>query len=148
MQPHSVYQPERDVTGPAFSAWFKLLATFISLGLIGYVVSFMLRHAELSTLAHWVLLVSVALVLLYWRDFLRATLTIDRAGIRQTGWLMQQVIWDDVRGAKLIGLPRLGWLMPPRLAVRTGTGFYTFNCGSAPLLAELQRISRAFQLKS
>jgi hypothetical protein len=38
--------------------------------------------------------------------------------------------------------------MPPRLAVRTGTGFHTFNCGSLELFSELQRISLAYQLKS
>lgn len=143
-----MYQPERNLTGPAFSAWFKLLATLVSLALTGYVVSFMLRHLELPTAAHLVLLVALAVVLLYWRDFLRATLTIDSSGIRQTGCLLQQVTWDDVRGAKLIGLQHLGWLLPPRLAVRTGTGFYTFNCGSPELLTELQRIARAFQMKS
>ena len=143
-----MYQPERNLTGPAFSAWFKLLATLVSLALLGYVVGFLLRHLELPTPARVVLLAALAIVLLYWRDFLRATLTIDSQGIRQTGWLVQQVTWDDVRGAKLIGLQHLGWLLPPRLAVRTGTGFYTFNCGSLELLAELQRISRAFQLKS
>lgn len=148
MQAQAVYRPQRDISGPAFSAWFKLLATLFSLALIGYVISFLLRYPRLSDGAQLFLLAAIAVVVLYWRDFLRATLTISADGIRQTGWLVQQVGWDDVRGAKLIGLSRLGWLMPPRLAVRTGTGFHTFNCGSFELFNELQRISLAYQLKS
>jgi hypothetical protein len=102
----------------------------------------------LSDSAKLFLLAAIAVVVLYWRDFLRATLTINSYGIRQTGWLVQQVGWDDVRGARLIGLSRLGWLRPPRLAVRTGTGFHTFNCGSFELFSEFQRISLAYKLKS
>ncbi len=148
MQAQAVYQPQRDITGPAFSAWFKMLATLLSLALIGYVISFLLRYPSLSESAQLFLLAAIAVVVLYWRDFLRATLTINADGIRQTGCLVQQVGWGDVRGARLIGLSRLGWLMPPRLAVRTGTGFHTFNCGSFDLFSELQRISLAYQLKS
>jgi hypothetical protein len=148
MHAQAVYRPQRDITGPAFSAWFKLLATLFSLALIGYVISFMLRHPSLPDGATLFLWAAIAVMLLYWRDFLGATLTINAAGIRQTGWLVQQVSWDDVRGAKLIGLSRLGWLLPPRLAVRTGTGFHTFNCGSPDLFSELQRISLAYQLKT
>jgi|LauGreDrversion4_2_1035121.scaffolds.fasta_scaffold968684_2 hypothetical protein len=148
MQAQAVYQPQSDITGPAFSAWFKMLATLFSLALIGYILSFILRYPGLPDGAQLFLLAAIAVVLLYWRDFLRATLTINAFGIRQTGWLVQQVSWDDVRGAKLIGLSRLGWLMPPRLAVRTGTGFHTFNCGSPELFSELQRISLAYQLKT
>jgi len=148
MQAPAVYQPQSDITGPAFSAWFKMLATLFSLALIGYILSFILRYPSLPDGAQLFLLAAIAVVLLYWRDFLRATLTINAFGIRQTGWLVQQVSWDDVRGAKLIGLSRLGWLMPPRLAVRTGTGFHTFNCGSLELFSELQRISLAYQLKT
>jgi hypothetical protein len=125
-----------------------MLATLFSLALIGYILSFILRYPSLPDGAQLFLLAAIAVVLLYWRDFLRATLTINAFGIRQTGWLVQQVSWDDVRGAKLIGLSRLGWLMPPRLAVRTGTGFNTFNCGSLELFSELQRISLAYQLKT
>jgi hypothetical protein len=148
MQAQSVYRPQIDITGPAFSAWFKMLATLLSLALIGYVLSFLLRYPSLPDGAQLFLFGAIAVVLLCWRDFLRATLTINASGIQQTGWLVQQVNWDDVRGTRLIGLSRLGWLMPPRLAVRTGTGFHTFNCGSLELFSELQRISLAYQLKS
>lgn len=147
MQSQKVYQPQQAITGAAFSARFKLLATLVSVGLVGYVLSFLLRYPAVSELAQLGLLVAIAVVLLCWRDFLLATLTIDAVGIRQSGWLPQHVVWDDVRGARLIGQHRLGWLLPPRLAVRTGTGFCIFNCGSNELLNELQRISLAYQLK-
>ena len=147
MQSQAIYQPQHAMTGAAFNAWFKLLATLVCVGLVGYVLSFLLRYPALSEVVQVGLLISVAVILLSWRDFLRATLTIDATGIRQSGWLPQHVVWDDVRGVRLIGLHRLGWLLPPRLAVRTGTGFCTFNCGSRELFNELQRISRAYQLK-
>ena len=146
MQSQKVYQPQQAITGAAFSARFKLLATLVSVGLVGYVLSFLLRYPAVSELAQLGLLVAIAVVLLCWRDFLRATLTIDAVGIRQSGWLPQHVVWDDVRGARLIGQHRLGWLLPPRLAVRTGTAFYTFNGGTQDLLTEFARISAAFEM--
>ena len=59
----------------------------------------------------------------------------------------RQVIWTEIRSAKLIGIPLAGWLSPPRLVVRTGNSFVTFNGGTPDLLAEFARISIAYQLK-
>lgn len=140
------YQPVSAITGPAYSPWFKMLATLFTVGLAGYTASFMLRHGgEFSTQA--LLLGVIVLLLLSYRSFLRATVTIDQDGIRQTGLIGKVVVWPDVRGAKLIGLPRAGWLSPPRLVVRTGTAFYTFNGGTQELLTEFARISLAYEMK-
>jgi hypothetical protein len=49
MHAQAVYRPQRDITGPAFSAWFKLLATLFNLALIGYVISFISAAAR----HHW-----------------------------------------------------------------------------------------------
>ena len=59
----------------------------------------------------------------------------------------KHVEWRDVRGAKMIGIPYAGWLFPPRLVVRTGNSFTTFNGGSQAVLIEFAKISLAFQIK-
>ncbi len=140
------YQPAAVIGGPAYSPWFKMLATLFTVGLAGYAASFLLRHGG-ATGTQALLVGSILLLLLSYRGFLRATVTIDADGIRQTGLLGKEVLWSDVRGAKLIGLPRAGWLSPPRLVVRTGTAFYTFNGGTQDLLAEFARISLAYEMK-
>ncbi len=140
------YQPAAVITGPAYSPWFKMLATLLTFGLAGYAASFMLRYGS-DLLSQALMLAAILFLLLSYRSFLRATVTIDAAGLRQTGLLGKEVGWDDVRGAKLIGLPRAGWLSPPRLVVRTGTAFYTFNGGTQALLTEFARISLAYEMK-
>ena len=140
------YQPAGIVTGPAYSPWFKMLATLFTFGLAGYAASFMIRQGDdLGTQS--LMLGAILLLLLSYRGFLHATVTIDADGIRQTGLLGKDARWDDIRGAKLIGLPRAGWVSPPRLVVRTGTAFYTFNGGTQELLTEFARISLAYEMK-
>jgi hypothetical protein len=87
MQAQAVYQPQRDITGPAFSAWFKMLATMLSQALIGYVISFLLRYPSFSDGAQLFLLAAIAVVVLYWRDFcaLRSPLIPTGFG-RLAGW--------------------------------------------------------------
>ena len=140
------YCPATTVSGPAYSPWFKMLATLLSAGIAGYVLSFLLRH-RVDTLSELVLATAIVVLMMSYGGFLRATLTIDAQGIRQSGWPGKQVFWSDVRSARLIGLPRAGWLSPPRLAVRTGTAFYTFNGGTQALLSEFAQISVAYQMK-
>jgi hypothetical protein len=79
--------------------------------------------------------------------FLRSTVTIDDKGIKQTWLVNRQVEWRDVRSAKMIGIPFVSWLFPPRLVVRTGNSFTTFNGGSRAVLVEFAKISLAFQMK-
>ncbi len=141
------YQPARPVSGPAYSPWFKMIATVLSFGLAGYAVSFLLRY-PVEGLWPKLLMVSGVLLLLWsWRGFLHATVTIDAEGIRQGGWFGKQAAWSDIRSAKMIGIPYAGWLAPPRLVVRTGTAFYTFNGGTEELLTEFARISLAYEMK-
>ncbi len=146
MQRVASYRPAAPVTGPAYSPWFKMLATLLVFGLCGYVASFLLRYRA-ETLSMLLLAAAIVFLLLSYRGFLRATVTIDADGITQSGWPGKQVVWGDVRSAKLIGLPQAGWLSPPRLVVRTGTAFYTFNGGTQELLTEFARISVAYEMK-
>jgi hypothetical protein len=90
---------------------------------------------------------ALALLLISFYGFLHSTITIDDKGIKQTWVINRQVLWPDIRGAKMIGIPRAGWLSPPRLVVRTGTAFYTFNGGTEALLTEFARISLAYEMK-
>jgi len=148
MQP-SFYKPASVVTGPAYSPWFKMLATLFTFGLIGYGISFAMRFS-LEAYGWGVILLMLAaltLLLVSFYGFLHSTITIDDKGIKQTWVINRQVLWPDIRGAKMIGIPRAGWLSPPRLVVRTGTAFYTFNGGTEALLTEFAKISLAYEMK-
>jgi hypothetical protein len=143
------YQPDRTVIGPAYSAWFKILATLVCTALAVYSVRIILGFPLLQYgFGVKVLLAGAALMLVisyYW--FLRSMVTIDGRGISQTWMYNRRVEWPDVRSAKMIGIPYLSWLFPPRLVVRTGTAFVTFNGGNRELLIEFAKISMAYRMK-
>ena len=143
------YQPPYTISGPSYSPWFKMLASLFTLGLCAYGVSFAMRFPLSAWSNGLIVFMAAALMLLAlsFAGFLGATTTIDERGITQTSVLNQQVDWADVRSAKLIGIPHAGWLSPPRLVVRTGTAFHTFNGGTPALLEEFARISLAYQMK-
>jgi hypothetical protein len=145
----SFYQPAASVTGPAYGSGFKMLATSLTLALFAYGASVLWRFPMLSFGIGVKALILGASVMLavsyYW--FLRAQITIDANGIRQSWVYDKQVKWEDVRGAKMIGIPYLSWLFPPRMVVRTGSAFMTFNGGSQDVLIEFAKISLAFQMK-
>ena len=145
----SFYQPTQTVIGPAYSPWFKLLATVTTIVLMGYGVSVALRFPIMDYgLGVQLLLLSAAVLLgLSYYGFSHSTVTIDAQGITQTWLINRHVDWRDVRSAKMIGIPRAGWLFPPRLVVRTGASYNTFNGGTATLLTEFAKISLAFQMK-
>lgn len=143
------YQPDGAVSGPAYGGGFKLVATLLTVVLLGYGVSIALRYPLLSfSFGVKALLLGAAAMLLvsyYW--FLRSRTTIDADGIRQSWVIDKRVDWRDIRGAKMIGIPYAGWLFPPRMVVRTGNSFTTFNGGSRAVLVEFAKISLAFQMK-
>lgn len=141
------YRPSSTISGPAYSPWFKLLATLFTFGLCAYGISFALRFPLSTWGAGVIVVMGVALMLLIlsFIGFLRSTTTIDDQGIAQTWVVHRQVDWQDIRSARLIGVPHAGWLSPPRLVVRTGIAFHTFNGGTAELLAEFARISIAYE---
>ena len=143
------YQPLQPLTGPAYSPWFKMLATLVTVALAGYGVSFAVRYAlmDYSWSVRILFIAAMLMLALSYVGFLRSTVTIDAEGIRQS-WLWNlQASWDEIRSAKLIGIPLAGWLSPPRLVVRTGNTFTTFNGGTPELVAEFARISIAYQVK-
>lgn len=144
------YKPEQTVTGPAYSKWFGYLATTVTIALAAYAIRITMQF-PLANYGFGIkaLLVFAALMLLvsyYW--FLKSTTTVDQNGITQTWMYDKQVRWADVRSAKMIGIPYLSWIFPPRLIVRTGIAFTTFNGGSEALLVEFSKISLAYQMKT
>jgi hypothetical protein len=143
------YHPEKSVTGPAYGGWFKILATVVSVALAAYAASVVLRFPVLQYGFGVKALLMVAALMLgisyYW--FLRSTTIIDEKGIRQTWLYDKRVEWRDIRGARMIGVPYLTWLFPPRLVVRTGNSFATFTGGSRDVLIEFAKIALAFRMK-
>ena len=143
------YRPAATVAGPAYGPGFKLISTVVCAVLAGYGIVVGLRFPLLQYgLAVQLLLLGAAVMLgisYYW--FLRSVVVIDERGIRQTWMFNREVDWGDVRSAKMIGIPYFTWLFPPRLVVRTGTAFVTFNGGSRDVLVEFAKISLAFQMK-
>lgn len=143
------YRPEKSVTGPSYGPGFKVAATLMTLALLAYTASVAWRFPMLSFgFGVKALLLGAGAMLsvsYYW--FLRAETTVDDKGIRQTWMYDKKVEWRDVRGAKMIGIPYMSWLFPPRMIVRTGTSFTTFNGGSREVLIEFAKISIAFQMK-
>jgi len=143
------YQPERAVSGPSYGTGFKVAATVLTVLLAVYGASVAWRFPLLGVGAGVKLLLALSALMLgvSWYWFLRARTTIDGAGIRQTWLYDKHVEWRDVRSAKMIGIPYLSWLFPPRMVVRTGSAFMTFNGGTPEVLIEFARISLAFQAR-
>ncbi len=143
------YQPGATLTGPAYSPWFKMLATLVTVAMAGYGISFALRYSliDYGWGVRLLFLAAMLMLALSYIGFLRSVVTIDADGIRQTWLWNREVRWSEIRSAKLIGIPLAGWVSPPRLVVRTGNAFTTFNGGTPELLAEFARISLAYQVK-
>jgi hypothetical protein len=143
------YKPENTIRGPAYNPRFQFIATIVTIGLVIHGTAIALRFPLMEYgIGIRAVLVGAAVMLivsLYW--FLRASVTIDDDGITQTGLVNRHVEWRDVRSARMFGIPYTTWLFPPRLVVRTGNSFSTFNGGTRELLVEFAKISRAFQLR-
>jgi hypothetical protein len=143
------YQPAHMVSGPAYNAGFRLVSSALCVALAAYGITVALRFPLLQYgVVMQLLLLGAALMLgvsYYW--FLRSTVTIDHRGIRQTWMFNREVEWRDVRSAKMLGIPYLSWLFPPRLLVRTGNSYVVFNGGTRELLIEFAKISLAYQMK-
>jgi hypothetical protein len=143
------YKPETTISGPAYGVLFKILATVLTILLALYGINIALRFPLMQYgFGVKALLLGAAVMLgvsYYW--FLRSTVTVDDKGITQTWLYNRQVEWRDIRSAKLIGIPFLSWIFPPRLVVRTGNAFTTFNGGSKEVLVEFAKISLAYQMK-
>lgn len=143
------YRPAKPVSGPAYSLWFKLIATLVTAVLAGYGINVAMRFPLMEYgFGVKALLLGAAVMLAisyYW--FLKSTITIDEKGITQSGMYDRRVEWSDVRSVKLIGVPYMTAIFPPRLVIRTGVAFATFNGGTREVLTEFANIALAYQLR-
>ena len=125
-------------SGAAFPLPVKLLATALVAGMaVGGARAWPeLSQAQWSPSAAVVLGLAVAMVAwcLYW--IWRSRTSIDARGISQTWMWDKHVAWADVTQARLIGVPRLEWLIAPRLAVRVkgGRGLVVFHAADTRVL--------------
>jgi hypothetical protein len=147
--PLSFYKPAVTVRGPTYSAWFKGLATIVTVFLALYGIN-VAMHFPLGQYGFGIkalLLGSAAMLAVSYYWFLKSEVTIDERGITQSWLYDRKVEWRDIRSAKMIGIPFLSGIFPPRLIVRTGNAYATFNGGSREVLTEFAKISLAYQMK-
>lgn len=80
------YQPGATLTGPAYSPWFKMLATLVTVAMAGYGISFALRYSliDYGWGVRLLFLAAMLMLALSYIGFLRSVVTIDADGIRQT----------------------------------------------------------------
>lgn len=67
---------------------------------------------------------------------------IDDTHISQTGIWPRKVAIANISQLKMIHVPRLTWLIAPRLVVRTGlTGWYVFHAAEDPVIQRFWALS-------
>jgi hypothetical protein len=72
---------------------------------------------------------------------------VDDRFIRQYGWLPSQVEIARLTQVKLIYVPRLSWLIAPRLVVRSGgVRSWVFHAASAEVLQRFWQLAHDAQL--
>lgn len=132
------------VTGPAFSPTFKLLATLIVGGCAAWFAQLWARGTlgtSVSVGTGW-FIAGLALMAWTWWSIVSSRTRIDANGLHQR-WIWDKAMpFNDLAYAKLIHVRGLGWLIAPRLYVRTLDGKFTVFYGATPaLIAEFQRLS-------
>ena len=117
--------------GAAYGPRFRLLASAITFGLLGYgawLVAFEVPGPISGN--GWTLIAACALMMLgNWYLMLRAATTIDEHGVRQSGLIERRVAWDEVWYVR-IG----GFAFSRRLIVRTINGRFKYFYGGTPEL--------------
>ncbi|MBC7957934.1 MAG: hypothetical protein H7Y33_18955 [Cytophagales bacterium] len=130
--------------GPAFTPLVKALASALVLGMAFYgwrVLPQLL--AQRSSWVAWVfLLMMVVFVLVCYAWILRSRTSISESHIHQTWVTDKQVALADITQIKLIHIPRLAWLISPRLMVKTRMpGTMVFHTADPQVLAAFDRLA-------
>jgi hypothetical protein len=118
-------------TGAAYGPAFKILATIVTFGLLGY-GAWLLNTAASGPIssAGWTLIGACALLMLgTWTLMLRAVTTVDARGIRQSGLVERSLGWDDIWYVRVVGFS-----FSRRLRVRTINGRFKYFYGGTPTL--------------
>jgi len=136
--------PLERVSGPAFPVTVKLLATAIMVALAVAGVAAVTDGPAGPALAFkdWAFLLAVVAVIGsgYW-GIVTSRTQFDGVTIQQSWLWPKKVNLADISQVKLISIPGLGWLIVPRLVVRTGFGLTTFHAGDAAVLAQFRRLA-------
>ena len=132
------------VAGPAFPIVVKLLASALMLALVGSGTAALHDHRSETplTLSGIGFLLAVAAVIGsgYW-GILTSRTRVDGESIEQTWLWRKRVRLAEITQLKLLSIPGLGWLIVPRLIVRTGFGLTTFHAGNPAVLACFRRLA-------
>jgi hypothetical protein len=134
---------EQPVSGPAYGLFFRVVATAMLLAVLAMAARAALQAPVDTPLGDRFGILGLGLFALaasYWM-MIRATTTIDDAGIRQSGLIETKVAWSEVYSARLFGPP-----FARRLLVRTINGRFRFFFGGTPELhAAFARIVQRFR---
>lgn len=136
--------PVHAMSGPAYSRYSRCLASAVVWGLAvyGWRVSDRFPISAYSFGVKALIALSLFVLLLCWWHFLTSKTTIDANGIRQTWIFNKEVQWRELRSAKMIGIPFLHRLFPPRLVLQTNQGYFiTFHGGTQELMTQFARIA-------
>ena len=132
------------IEGAAFSLAFKLIATVIVGGCALWFAQLWMRGAMGSGVSNGTGWFIAGLVLMGWTwwSILTSRTRIDAAGVHQRWVWNKAMAFDDMAYARLIRVRGLGWLVAPRLYVRTMGGKFSVFYGATPeLIAEFERIA-------
>lgn len=135
-----------EVTGAAFSPFFKGLTTLIVLGSALWLMKlwwagkFGATGWEGLRAAGWFILGWLLLAWTAWEVW-HSQARLDAEGLHQSWIWKKHMAYDDLAYAKLIRVRGLEWLMAPRLYVRTLLGkFAVFYVTEPDVLAECERL--------
>ncbi len=137
-------QPEPSaLEGPSFPPLVKLMASALVLALLvsGARVAGTLARADIGWQTRLMLLAGVVFVLVSYAAMMRSRTGISATHVHQRGLWTKRAALADITHAKLIHLPRLAWLVSPRLMVRAkGRGVLTFFTADPAVLARMEAI--------
>lgn len=136
------------VEGPAFSSLHRLLATAMMAALVtlGWRAAPEVGAAfDRQWAAVWlVLALAAAAVVAGYITVMTARTRVTATSIEQRGPFRRRIRMIDVTQAKLVCIPRLAWLIVPRLTVRSGGPVATvFRAADIRVLAALLAIALA-----
>jgi len=131
------------MSGPAFSAPFKLLASVLVFGSLAWFVRLWQLGrlgSDLSVNLAW-FLAAMAMLLWCWWAMVRSVTTVDDKQLHQTWVWDKRMVLDDLASAKLVRVRGFEWLIAPRLYVRTFVGkMGIFYAADPALVAEFERL--------
>jgi hypothetical protein len=135
---------EEAVEGRSFTRTSQALACIMVAGVIwqGWLALQRPDAAPLDRTTLILLVMGMASLLACLAFILTSRTRIDGTHISQTGIWPRQVAIARISQLKMIHVPRLSWLIAPRLVVRTGlTGWYVFHAAEAPVIARFWALS-------